>query len=118
MRLPRFRLRTLMIAVAAVAFLIWGATMASRSFDYYRRAREFGRQEWGWRRIASQGDGDAKFTSECVAYFEHLTEKYRRAMWRPWLPVAPDPHAPGFDLWLEQELRAGRISPEAVKNLP
>jgi hypothetical protein len=68
--------------------------------------------------IASQGGADAKFAAECTEYFVHLAGKYRRAMWRPWLPVAPDPHAPGFDLWLEQELRAGRISAEAVKNLP
>jgi hypothetical protein len=118
MRLPRFRVRTLMIAVAAAGLLICGVTMVSRSLDYYRRARDFGRQEWGWRRIASQGDRDAKFVSECVNYFARLTAKYRRAIWRPWLPVAPDPHAPGFDMWLEQVLRAGRILPEAVKNLP
>ncbi len=29
MRLPRFRVRTLMIAVGVVALLIWGAMMAS-----------------------------------------------------------------------------------------
>jgi hypothetical protein len=32
-----------------------------------------------------------------------LAEKYRRAMWRPWQPVAPDPLAPGVEAYLEQE---------------
>ena len=85
---------------------------------YYRRARDFGTQERGWRAIAARGGGDAKFATECTDYFTQLAGKYRLAMWRPWLPVAPDPHAPGFDLWLDQEMRAGRISPEAAKNLP
>jgi hypothetical protein len=44
MRLPRFRVPTLMIAVGVVALLIWGAMMASQSYDYYRRAREYGAQ--------------------------------------------------------------------------
>jgi hypothetical protein len=118
MRLPRYRVRTLMIAVVVAALLVWGTTMASRSLGYYQRAREYGTQERGWRAIASRGGGDARFASECTEYFIQLTAKYRRAMWRPWLPVAPDPHAPGFDLWLEQELRAGRISPEAARDLP
>jgi hypothetical protein len=30
-----------------------------------------------------------------VAYFEFMTRKYRRAMWRPWAQVAVDPYAPG-----------------------
>ena len=118
MRMPHFRVRTLMLAVVAAALLLWGAMMAVRSFDYYRRAREYGTQEQGWRRIADRGGGDARFASECTEYFALLAGKYRRAMWRPWMPVGPDPHAPGFDLWLEQERRAGRISAEAVKNLP
>ena len=102
-----------MIIVLAVALLIWGTTMASRSYAYYRRSREFGPQERGWRQIAARGGPDAKFASECTECFVQLTTKYRRATWRPWLPVVPDPHAPGFDLWLEQERRAGRIPADA-----
>jgi hypothetical protein len=122
MRLPHFRVRTLMIAVIAAALLVWGAMMGVRSFDYYRRARDYGTQELGWRAIAARGPGNDpamwEFAGECTEYFAQLAAKYRRAMWSPWLPVAPDPHAPGFDTWLEQEIRAGRISPEAAKNLP
>jgi hypothetical protein len=106
MRLAHFRVRTLMIAVGVVALLVWGAMMSSRSYDYYRRAREYGSRERGWREIAARGRWDARFASECTEYFGQLAGKYRRAMWRPWMAVTPDPHAPGFDLWLEQERRA------------
>lgn len=106
MRLPRFRVQTLMIAVAAVAVLIWGAMMGVRSFDSYRRASFFGEQESGWRQIAARDGIRPEFSAECVEYFSKLTQKYRRAMWHPWTPVAPDAHAPGYDQWVEQENRA------------
>ena len=32
-------------------------------------------------------------------------------MWRPWMPVAADPHAPGFDQWKEQASRAKEVPP-------
>ena len=114
MRLPHFRVRSLMVIVAAVAFLIWGGMMASKSFVYYQRAKEFGEHEDGWRRIADEPGqpGGQKFRLECVQYFAMLAAKYRHAMWHPWSPVDPDPHAPGYDQWLEQERRAkeGRTS--------
>ena len=115
MRLPHFRVRTLMIAVGVVALLIWGAMMASQSYDYYRRAREYGAQERGWREIASRNRPPEwkQFHSECVQYFARLSAKYRQAMWRPWVPVAPDPHAPGFDQWKEQERRAKEVTPRS-----
>ena len=97
MRMPRFRVRTLMLAVGVVALLVWGAMMGTRSYDYYRRARIFGEYERGWRKIAARDRGWAKFGSQCAEYYAPLVRKYRRAMWRPWMPVAPDPHAPGFD---------------------
>ncbi len=114
MRMRGFRVRTLMIAIGAVGLLTWGAMMASRSYDYSRRAREYGAQEFGWRQIAARHEDEdqAEFHAECVRYFAELAGKYRRAMWRPWMHVAPDPHAPGFDQWLEQERRAGRIKPD------
>lgn len=112
MRLPSFRLRTLMIAVGVVALLIWGAMMASRSYGYFRLAREYGANEHGWRQIAARHPGDNEFHLECAEYFAQLAAKYRRAMWRPWMPVAPDPHAPGVDQWLEQERRAREVVPD------
>ena len=113
MHLRGFRVRTLMMAVGAVGLLTWGAMMASRSYDYSRRAREYGAREFGWRQIAARHEDQAEFHEECVRYFAQLAGKYRRAMWRPWMHVGPDPHAPGFDLWVELERRAGRIGPDS-----
>ena len=112
MRLPRFRVRTLMIAVSVVALVVWGAMMGTRPYDYYGRARRYVLEERGWRESAANGRFRVEFCSQCVDYFEELSRKYRRAMWRPWLPVAPDPHAPGFDQWLEQERRAKEGTPD------
>jgi hypothetical protein len=101
-----------MAAVGVVALLIWGAMMGSRSYDYYRRATEYGAEERGWRESAARGRLKAEFCLQCAASFAQLTAKYRRAMWRPWLPVAPDPPAPGFLEYQEQQrrLRSSRKS--------
>ena len=64
MPLPRFRVRTLMIAVGVVASLIWGAMMASRSYDDFRRTREYGANEGGWRIIAARNQGRTKIGPE------------------------------------------------------
>jgi hypothetical protein len=111
MRLPRFSVRTLLIAVSVVALLIWGAMMGARSYTFCRLAREYGANERGWREIASRNrqPEDKQFQSECVQYFALLAVKYRRAMWHPWSPVAPDPHAPGVNDWLEQESGAKKV---------
>jgi hypothetical protein len=110
MRLPHFRVRTLMVAVVVVALLLWGAMMGSLSYEYFRRAREYGANEHGWRQIAARGRWDATFASECSEYYSQLARKYRRAMWHPWMPVAPDPHAPGYDQWVEQERRTKEVA--------
>jgi hypothetical protein len=114
MRLPHFRVRTLMLAVGVVALLIWGGMTGTRSYVYYTLAREYGANERGWRKTAARDRGWAKFGSECAEYYAQLARKYRRAMWRPWMPVAPDPHAPGFDQWIEQERRAKEIVPDPL----
>ncbi len=111
MRLPHFRIRTLMLVVGVVALLIWATMMGTRSYNYYRRAREYDEQERGWRDSNARGRWPVEFGSQCVDYYAQLTRKYHRAMWRPWLPVAPDPHAPGVDQWIEQERRAKGSAP-------
>jgi hypothetical protein len=101
-----------MLAMGFAALLLWGAMMGTRSYVSYRLAREYGAQELGWREIAARrlrlkdDPGGEEFRARCVEYFAQLSAKYRRAMWHPWMPVAPDPHAPGYDLWVEQEKRA------------
>jgi len=112
MRLPHFQVRTLMVVVGVVALLIWGVMIGSRSYNYYRRAREYGAEERGWREAAATGHFDARVASECVEYCTQLARKYRRAMWSPWMPVAPDPHAPGYDQWIERERRVKEVAPD------
>jgi hypothetical protein len=122
MRALQFRVRTLMAAVGVAAVLLWGAMMGSRSYDYYRRASFYGTQERGWREIAARKRWDARFASECTEYYAQLARKYRRAMWRPWMPVDPDPHAPGYDLYLmsrQQKNRDGAVpGPDAPGSHP
>ena len=122
MRMPRFRVRTLMLAVGVVALVIWGAMMGIRSFYYYRLASFYSLQERGWREGEARARGnpsrsrsiEAVYGPRMAKYYAPLAEKYRRAMWRPWTPVAPDPHAPGFDEWVEQERRAKEAARNAL----
>jgi hypothetical protein len=110
MRAPRFRVRTLIAAVGLVAVFVWAAIMGSRSYEYSRRAREYSANERGWRQSVTRGRLPRAFCEECVEYFAGLAGKYRRAMWRPWLPVAPDPLAPGVEAYLEQQRREAATS--------
>src|SRR5262249_57587911 len=77
----------------------------SRAYHYYGRASEYSVQERGWRENAAEGRLRREFCCECADYFAQLVGKYRRAMWRPWLPIAPDPPAPGVEAYLEQQRR-------------
>ncbi len=103
MRLPSFGVRTLMIAVGVVALLIWGAMMGTRSYVYYRLARDYGTYERQWREMAVR-DRDrgiprsiaVKWGPRIAEFYAPLARKYRRAMWHPWVPVAPDPPAPVY----------------------
>ena len=105
MRLPRFRVRTLMIAIAVVTLLVWGATMGIRSYVYYRLARDYGTYERQWREMALRDGEDpvrrtrslaVKWGPQIADFYAPLSRKYRQAMWHPWIPVAPDPPAPVF----------------------
>ena len=86
MRALRFRVRTLTAAVGLVAVLLWAAMMGLRSYDYYRRARFYAFQEYGWRETAISGQFPADSRSERAEYFAQLTRKYRRAMRAPGCP--------------------------------
>ncbi len=119
MRLPQIRVRTLMGGVMVVALGLMGA----RSFVYYRLATKYAEQEHGWREIAARDRsqrpwGNPRFEWDCAEYFQGLTQKYRRAMWQPWRPVAPDTNAPGVKearAVLAREAAKAK-SDEAVKN--
>jgi len=107
MRIPRYSVRTLMIAVALGAVLTWCGMMGSRSYTYHQWANQYAFQERGWRDTAEgrneTGKSDPRmraFAAECTEYFAMLTKKYRRATWHPWEPVEPDPYAPGAEEYI------------------
>ena len=54
MRLPRvrFTVRRMIVAVAVVALLIWGAMMGVRSYVYHGLARTYGTYDRQWREMA------------------------------------------------------------------
>ncbi|MFO0950496.1 MAG: hypothetical protein U0835_04965 [Isosphaeraceae bacterium] len=104
MRAPQIRVRTLMLAVGGATLLMWGGLMGWRSFVYSRLAADYSRYEREWRET---GERDRKIPGrsrsvsavwgrEIAAFYAPLAEKYRRAAWRPWDSVAPDPPAPVF----------------------
>ena len=105
MRLPRFRVRTLMFAVGVVTLLTWGAMMGTRSYVYYRLARTYGTYERQWRELALRHGEDpvgrtrsiaVKWGPQIADFHASMARKYRQAMWHPWIAVAPDPPAPVF----------------------
>jgi hypothetical protein len=65
---------------------------------YYQRARTYSIQERQWREIARR-DLDQGNTRTLAArggvqiadYYALLVQKYRRAMWRPWIAVDFEP---------------------------
>jgi hypothetical protein len=104
MRLPSFRVRTLMLTVGVVGMLLWGGMMGTRAYVYFRLAREYGAYERGWRYMAARDRANparartvsAVWGVQTADYYAPLARKYRRAMWCPWIPVEPDPPAPTF----------------------
>lgn len=101
MRLPRFRIRTIMLAVAAIAIAIAGymafETMAKQRAYYLWRAR-LCQAEW-W--LAGPAADDPIPSAEAIAYvgqkreqIKRKQQKYEHAARYPWLSVAPDPSEP------------------------
>ena len=94
MRPLRFRLRTLMAAVAASALLMWGVMMATRSYGYYQLATDCSVQESGWRSTAARNRSWAKSGPKIADWYAQLAHNYRHAMWHPWIPAPPEPPLP------------------------
>jgi hypothetical protein len=90
--------------MAAVG-LVAAAMMGLRSYVCYRLASHYSLEVCVWRKSTARGDWRPEIGAACIDYFAQLAGKYRRAMWRPWLPIAPDPPAPGAEAYLEQERR-------------
>ena len=98
MRLPRLRVRTYMLLVGVMALLVWTGMTGLRWYDYSRRARIYSIQERHYRQNAqrdiAQGKTrtiDARWGLRIADYYASLVRKYRRAMWRPWVPVEFEP---------------------------
>jgi hypothetical protein len=93
-----------MFTIALVAFLLWGARMSVRSIIYFRLARDYGTYERQWREMSARDRAmpdrktsiSAVWGEDIAAFYAPLARKYRQAMWRPWVPVEPDPPAPTF----------------------
>jgi hypothetical protein len=94
-----------MAAVGLVAVLVWAAMMGFRSFVHYSLANRYGFLERGWRKEAAEGHLRRADCQECAEFFAQMAEKHRRAMWRPWLPVAPDPPVYVVGSYREQQRR-------------
>src|SRR4051812_30675658 len=97
MRLPRFRLRTLMIAVAVAGVAMYGARLRSRSHIYAERAEcfEFFEDLYGCGNFWAEMNPEQRRSALRMAEITRaMGRKYRRAARYPWLPVAPDPPPP------------------------
>lgn len=99
MPLPRFRLRTLIIAVAVVAVLLGGFALYRRSVGFAALAEAHDvMARNSWTRGSFMGPGGAighvEYPTPLTDHHTRLRDKYRRAASRPWLPVPPDPPPP------------------------
>ena len=102
MPLPPTTTRRWMIAVAVAAFVAFArllSTIIERGVQYYSAMRLHSAQARQAldKALASLKRDDIescnRFTRQ-AAYHDDLTQKYRLAISRPWLPVPPDPPPP------------------------
>jgi hypothetical protein len=105
MRLPRFRLRTLMIAVAVVGILFGsGLELHRRSVRFQALAERHGSEAHVMHIRGSNGRAggelrvlsinDVPIDRKLADWHLELRDRYRLAAGRPWLPVPPDPPEP------------------------
>jgi hypothetical protein len=103
---PRFRLRTLLIAVAVAAVLLGGGIGVERtwrlSVAYRQRADWYALMGRQCRMLVAihsgsgmeEGPGLAAYYAGRRDLFARLERKYRLAAARPWLPPESDPPDP------------------------
>jgi hypothetical protein len=97
MKLPRFRVRTLLIAVAVVAVLVWSAKVGLRSHDYHRRATEYAKYETRMEEHRRQEPRLGQMETQSADYYARLARNSREAMVRPWMRPTRDLPAPKFE---------------------
>ena len=88
MRPPRFRLRTLMVAVVFAAVALGGFEMLRR------RERFLALAAYHASRAVSLTRYYSFFFPRKLPWHLDMQRKYERAATRPWLPIAPDPPPP------------------------
>ena len=92
MRPPRFRLRTLLVAVAVAGLLLGCARDLGLAACHQMRVMRVGYTSMGltcW--VDSRG---VPVTERRSAWHEAMRNTYLRAAALPWLPVPPDPPPP------------------------
>src|SRR5205085_237360 len=110
MHLPRFRIRTLMVAVTGAGIILGCLQMQRRRASYLDRAHRFADESRGMSNMLATPDCTVwygtpeeieRYQREARAYeirlaeyFDELSKKYEYAARYPWLPVAPDPPEP------------------------
>lgn len=82
MRMPRFRLRTLLILVVLAGVGVGGYVLWGRSVEYAQKAEQY--------RIM----GGVAHSPVAAQRRYRVADHYRRAARYPWLTVAPDPPEP------------------------
>jgi hypothetical protein len=92
-RPPRFRLRTLLVAVAAVGFSLW--LMARRERFRGLAAHHRSRASRGATpHVFIAGRPVCSLPTPRGLWHAEVADKFERAAAHPWLPVAPDPPPP------------------------
>jgi hypothetical protein len=95
MKLPRFTVRRLMVAVAIVGGLLGsGLWLGNRSLAFRRIADQHAAELWWFYTPPGVDPGPPGINSARDQWHADMMYKYRRAARYPWLPVAPDPPEP------------------------
>jgi hypothetical protein len=96
MRFPRTTIRQLLLLVAALA-LVFGilAALQRRSVRFRRLASEYSSAKGAvYFNDMENGKDGQELTMEAVYYLSDLSDRYKAAADRPWLPLGADPPEP------------------------
>lgn len=92
----RMRLKTAMIAIAALAFVLWmGLGLRRRAWRFealaHQHGREANRLENLWMETVPTPPGEPDTLMEQVHWHDSVANEYRVAAARPWMPFEPEP---------------------------
>lgn len=91
MRLSRFRIRTMMVAVAVVAVIVGAGTLYRRTADYKAHAAYCAEMANYCALNYPLWDESEANRREQLDYWDRQSHKYEFAARHPWLPVKPEP---------------------------